>query len=444
MIPAMVRHSRAAGAGCLLRALRAYALFILGSVGLAEAVGYWVASRHVARANEGWARETEPMESFAARFPVAPNSPAANTLDEMTRPLGIRMIFRRGDRAEEGPNAEALKALGTAISRIERPKPGTSPGIPPEAEAFLSRERGRLDAIILHILEGGSLVWEQDVSKGTGAPVPGLLGHRQLTSMLLGRAWLSARDGRVADAERALEASWRVNASYLERPDVLSQLIAVAVAQMQQGVLRATPSVAPVWLERMKERPFSGRFPVALQLEASNWTRYTRGYWGVFDVTYMEDGSVPPAGWGSVPRFLMTPYMRLSVAGISEALLRATHELAPQRRCDIDMKRYSKKFEDSIPRWNIIGRIATPSVVKIWTVLRETDLDRELTERVLLARAERGASGSWPASGGPSAVCEGLAWEYGLVGGGSLDIRPTSEPFRLDDPKWDWAVRLKP
>jgi hypothetical protein len=38
--------------------------------------------------------------------------------------------------------------------------------------------------------------------------------------MLLGRAWLSGRDGRVADSERALEASWRLNASYVERPEI--------------------------------------------------------------------------------------------------------------------------------------------------------------------------------------------------------------------------------
>ncbi len=440
----MVRHTRAAGAGCLLRALRAYALFILASVAMAETVGYFLAARRVARANEGWARETEPMETFAARFPPAPDSPAANGLDEMTRPLGIRMIFRRGDRAGEGENGEVLKALGAAIGKIERPKLGTSPGIPAEAEAFLSRERGRLDAIIVQILEGGPLVWEQDVSKGTGAPTPGLLGHRQLSNMLLGRAWLSARDGHVADAERTLEASWRLNASYLERPDILSQLIAVAVAQMQHGVLRAAPKIAAAWQERMRERPFTGRFPVALQIEAWNWARYTRGFWGLFDVSYMEDGTTPPAGWGSIPRFLMTPYMRLSVAGISEALLRATHELAPQRRCDLDMKLYSRELEESFPRWNTIGRRATPSVVKIWTSLRETDLDRELTERVLLARAEHAASGNWPAAGGASSVCEGVSWEYRPSIGGALDIRASTPPFRLDDPRWDWSLRLKP
>ncbi len=338
----------------------------------------------------------------------------------------------------------SVKALGAAIFKIERPKRGTVPGIPPEAEAFLARERGRLDAITTHILDGGPLFWGKDVSKGTGAPVPGLLGHRQLSNMLLGRAWLSARGGQHADAERALEASWRLNGSYLERPDILSQLIAVAVAQMQDGVLRTIRSASPVWLRRMEERPFSRRFPVALQIEAANWTRYTRGQWGVFDVSYMEDGTDPPAGWGSIPRFLMTPYMRLSVAGMSESLLRATHELAPQRRCDIDMKRYSKEFEDSFPRWNVIGRIAMPSVVRIWTVLRETDLDRELTERVLIARADRATSGAWPASGGSSGVCDGLSWEYELTPGGALDIKASAQPFRLDDPKWDWSLRLRP
>jgi hypothetical protein len=192
----------------------------------------------------------------------------------------------------------------------------------------------------------------------------------------------------------------------------------------------------------MAERPFGRRFPAALQSEASNWMIYTRGLWGIFDVSNMEDGRTPRAGWGSIPRFLTTPYMRLSIADTSEALLRAARDLGHERRCDVDIEDYTKRFEASMPRWNIFGRIATPSVVRIWTSLREGDLDRELTERVLVARAERGTSKGWPTAGGASQVCEGVSWEYGPAAGGSLEIRASAQPFRATT--WDWSYRVSP
>jgi hypothetical protein len=95
-----------------------------------------------------------------------------------------------------------------------------------------------------------------------------------------------------------------------------------------------------------------------------------------------------------------------------------------------------------MPRWNVIGRIATPSAVKPWVAFKEADLDRELTERVLIARVERATSGRWPTSGGTSQVCEGLSWDYEVVSG-SLHIRPTTQPFHGSS-GWDWSVRVTP
>ncbi len=441
----MASTARAAGAGCLFRALRSYALFLLCAVVLVEAIGYGLAAHRTSRADKAWASEAEAMDAFAARFPAAPDSPAALKLDELTRPLGVRMVRRPSEPGRwSGENDELLKALSLAIVKLGRSTSGTPTRLPAAAEALLGRERARLDAIIHHILDGGSLRWEQDIAKGTGAPIPSLLGHRQLSSLLLGRAWIAARDGGFAEAESALDASWRLNSSYSDRPDLLSQLISVAVGSMEYGVLRHIPQPGPVWFDRIKDRSFVRRLPVSLQLEAWNWMHYTRGYWGVFDVSYMEDGRVPPRGWGSIPRFLTTPYIRLSMSGMSEALLRARRDLGEQRRCDLDMESYSRQTEDSFPRWNIIGRIGIPPIVRAWASLRHADLDRELTERVLSARAERAASGRWPVASVPSAVCEGVSWDFEAAADSTLHIKASTQPFHEADPNWDWAIRVRP
>jgi hypothetical protein len=443
----MIRNTGGSGPGCLWRGFGAYAIFVIGCLILAEALAHGFASHRVRRTQEAWAGEGAPLDAFAARFPYEPSSPAALQLDERTRSLGIHMVLRENARPSDPTNAQQklLAELGSAVGKLSRSADGVPPPLPPAAEALLERERSTLGAIVGHILEAGPLRWELDISKGLAGPTPSLLGHRQLQGLLLARSWVAARDGRPAEAERALEASWRLNASFVERPELISQLIAVAVASMQHEVLRVTPQPAPIWRSRMSERPFSSGFSTSLQFEAAGWMRFADGSWGVSDLNHYGETTTPPRGpLGRIGRFLTAPYVQLSVADTSDALLRARRELARQRRCDLDMTAYSKRFEESLPRWNVIGRVASPSVVRAWVSLREGDLDRELTERALIARAERAASGAWPRGPFASTVCEGASWEYRATAGGGLSLRGSANPFALQNPKWTWDLRLRP
>ena len=83
---------------------------------------------------------------------------------------------------------------------------------------------------------------------------------------------------------------------------MITQLIGVAVADMQHEVLRLAPKPTPVWLPRMSERPFSPGFSNALRFEALGWMRFTDGSWGFFDVGHIEDAdpldAVPSARSG--------------------------------------------------------------------------------------------------------------------------------------------------
>jgi hypothetical protein len=436
---------RDSGLGCALRGLAAWALFVIGVPALTVGGCYFAARVSLQRAEEAWATRVEPMESFIARYPTEPDNPAALELDVKTRPLGIRLTDRTGEEPREGPHDELLKELSSFIG--DRAGGGTDElgALAPEARAFLERERAPIEAIEAQILQGGTLRWKQDITKGVAAPIPGLLGHRQVHTLLLARAWEAARQGRPREAERALEASWVLGGSLEERPDLISRLIVVAVSTMQHRVLRAARLPPDRWLPRLEERGFADGMQAALQLEAWSWTRYAEGDWGMFDVDHMERGEKPPRTiGGDLGRFLTVPYMRLSFAGMSASLLRANEELRAQRRCDFDVQQYAEEFKESYPRWNILARIAVPSLLRAWASLRYADFDRELTEQVLVFRTIRRSSGSWPTGTVPSRVCADVSWVLEAHADGSLIVQPSEAPFVTDKDDRDWSIRLRP
>jgi hypothetical protein len=436
---------RAAGTGCLLRAIGAYLLFVLASVVVTVSAGYIASGRAVRRAEAGWAQAGEPMDAFAARFPVQGDSPAGIKLDALTRPLGIQLSGPLpASGSEKKAQAELLQSAGKLVGDCAHAGTDACASPPSTVASFLLKESARLDAIETQILDGGPLHWEQDVAKGMAAPMPRLLGHRYLQNLLLARALMRIGIGTPQLAARPLEASWTLNASLSERPDLISRLLAVSIAGMQHGVLRTLRTPSDGWRSRMQEIRFADSLRVPYQLEAWNWTRFTSGPWGIFDVTSMETGKAPPRGvLGRTARFLTAPYVRLCFAGVSEAMLRVNRELPSERRCDIDMDRYSKVFEESFPRWNILGRIATPSLVRAWTSFRYADLDRELTQQVFASRAERRTSGRWPTARVASTVCEGLLWEKQAGSDGTLTLRTSMKPFTLDEKGW-LSVSLHP
>lgn len=276
------------------------------------------------------------------------------------------------------------------------------------------------------------------------SPLPHLLAHRHLQSLLLARASMQVERGVPERAERPLEASWALNGALVERPDLISRLLAVSIAGMQRGVLRTLAKPPATWPPRLRE-PYPLPLRISFQLEAWNWTRYTTGSWGIFDVSYMEDGVEPPrSAPGTAGRWLTAPYVRLSFAGVSEALLRESQRLDSERRCDFDVDRHAKEFEESFPRWNILGRIATPSLVRSWTAFRYAELDRELTSLVLAARGGHAATGRWPGAAVPSSTCQGVSWLHEPGGDGTLTIRSSEKPFARDDKDWHWSIRLHP
>src|SRR5262249_38396227 len=140
---------------------------------------------------------------------------------------------------------------------LELAKPGGDIGpMPATASQDLEEREPDLDAVA-HFLAGiEPPIWGRAISLGFGAPIPNLLGHVRLPNLLLAQALNKARIGRPGEAEKAFSASWALNASLRDRPDVMSQLIAISVARMQVGLARRLSSEPSSWIKRFGDHDY--------------------------------------------------------------------------------------------------------------------------------------------------------------------------------------------
>jgi hypothetical protein len=336
----------------------------------------------------------------------------------------------------------ALKAVLAHLHEIEAlHSEGPIPAPPLEVRAYLQANAATLDAIEDFLLSSRPLVFEEDPAQGAGGPIPALLGIRSLHNVLLVRAADALRRGDAPRAGRSLEASWTHAQSLKGRSDLLSQLIAMAVAGSRNSILRLLTPAPAVWLDRERTNDFKAPALASYQAEVYGWRAFALRYKGAGDLSELDGGSPREnTVFGHVFRFVSVPYIRLSLAGVSEVVRRSSEELQSGDPCAFDPDKSDATVKSRFPRWNILGPIAVPSLFRAWTAVRDISLDNELTGLVMEAHQ---GSGPPPAPGTalPSRVCAGHAWMYGRAADGRLSIR--LEPPEMPAPRKEpWTFLL--
>ena len=133
---------------------------------------------------------------------------------------------------------------------------------------FLTGHRAEIEAIEAHVLGSDTISWACDIQKGANSPAAPLLGHRHLTSVLLVHALETARAGNNQAAQRALEASWKLNLVLRERPELIAQLVATAIAGSHNAVLRRIPGTPAEWQGRLSSQDWRRSMLRSFQAEA--------------------------------------------------------------------------------------------------------------------------------------------------------------------------------
>ncbi len=369
-------------------------------------------------ARRAWAETLGSTEDFAKRYPDRRANEAARELERLAARLGIRLAAPELGRAlpaeveqkafdafATGKLAPFLALLSRRDDRVEEP--------PPDVAAFRTEHAAEIEAIVAHVLSSEAIQWDRAVR--VDAPLPSLLGLRHLASVLLLEALERSRAGDEAGALRALEACWKLNTDLRAAPLLISQLIGIALDTMEFGALRRMGSLPKEWQRRVVEHDYRRSLPIALQGEAIAFVEYGRRE-ARGSVQAREGG---PSLWGWLFRLV---FFELSLGSYSDTMRQTILRLRDADLCELDPTTFQKEAEASIPRWNIIGKIAIPSFARTWVAAANADLDAELTANVLRARTVRAETGAWPQEAVASAVCRDTRWSHEVLPDGALRI----------------------
>ena len=327
-----------------------------------------------------WPNGLGGFDTVAARYPDrAAATPAAVALTKLTVPLGVD-IAPRGERFVPTPPSrkdfDAIqKPLGAYITaQLERPSTAID-NAPPAVAAYLDAHRAQLDAVRADVLSGAPIAWTVQLERGMDMPIPNLLGHMELTRLFVARALMT---GSWDD----LHAVWQLDSGLRPRPDLISQLIALASTRMINASAAKLPLPAPAWLAEVRAFDYRRGIVASMQSEANSWQSL-------------------PAG-GGVRGFIAGPYVRVSAADAAEHMRAAFVDMAHSNACDVDEEALMQAVKRSIPKWNVLANMGIPNISSLWQRVARVTPELELTEKALQLR--RGETPS------PSSRCSDGQW----------------------------------
>ena len=362
--------------------------------------------------DRSWPLGLGPLINVPARYPPLEMSSGAARLIALARPLGIDLAPRSRSEAMGGTGG-AMSFVRSqldkwVIEELQRPTPRIEP-MPSESGDYIAGHAADLAAARTLLLSEEAIVWPQDVVD-PATPLPALLGHLQLGRVLIASALDRARagDSRAWDD---LRAAWKLSLVLAARPDVGSNLAALANARRINGAARKMPIPPPEWLAEVQSFDFRRAFLSA----------YQAGAWSIADRVAAEtsiDGSEPARKFVDA---VMAPYTRMSAADLADAWRESARDIAVETRCDFDRASLQANQHDEVAWWNFPAReISTPNLTGMWRNVFRFNAEREATIRALRLRAGAPAM--------PQSSCSDGSWVYADDGRGFRFSKNISEP----------------
>lgn len=377
-----------------------------------------------------WAEAGLPITEMATVYPTQEDSPAALELDACCARLGISL--RTNDPEKKAPEPEGGSPWAatrgefvTYLGELEKAEPAT-PAPPEPVSAFLSQHAATLQEIRDRLARGG-IRWSMHIERGFAAEIPSLLGHLDLTRLLLADTLAEHAGGRDAKALADIQAAWDLSSVIEPRPELISQFVCIAMRTMSTVALRKLDGAPAEWDARLASWD-----PEAGILRSYAMEAYAMGTVG--DAPSLREvlGTEPRGGFGDrLTTFLGRPFIRLCLADTQRLLLDEVQLAQKLGPCapDSEYLSLSSKVLPTVPRWNLIAAIALPNLSAYGRV-KHLRIQLELTRKVLALKAARANSGKWPPPDESMAqsFCPGERWVYEVTPDGGMSLTFSGPP----------------
>ncbi len=362
---------------------------------------------------ERWAETIGTPEEVFAEYPTRKMNEGARDLIDATLSFGIDSAPRY-DETLPRPQVELKEKFRTfkihsgSWFRNQLAKTiGPTDQPPAESAAFLDEFRAEIDHVQDVLLSDSKPEWKRDLTLLFASPSPNLLGHVDLNKLLLADTLAALAGGDIERAERALEAAWELAELLSDNPEMIAHTIRFDLVQSQAVVIRHMP-----WLDHWASR----LDPAEMRESAERALLHEGWQWPQFDF-----GPGPQAGvWDRIQHAVSGPFITLGTADASERWRRAVLRLnALPAWCRPALDRLAFGLDVPMPWWNRFGEIFVFDLERTVALVAQTQLQFELTRRVLEMAATYRSTGNWPVASEPwlrSRVCPQDRWVYTVDG----------------------------
>jgi hypothetical protein len=363
-----------------------------------------------------WARQQENQsqqqwQALTAQFAHRGANQAALQLEALSASLGINLLGIKSDRPQPSP-AEIKQVelihqdLQAFLERQLEDATNAVEPLPQRLQNYLKVHATQLEAIRRQGLAGEMPQWDVAMPYPDVTQVrPNFAGFVKLQRLLLVDALEKYQLGQTEAAIASLEASWRLNQALRDRPELMSQTVALIVAKTQAGTLRKMDRLPPVWPQRLIEHDYRQSFLVAL-----NWES-----WLVGDLIRKRNLLAEPSH-SRLPRLwhsIRQPYFRLAALDAASKMRQAYRSLPQQNSCLFDAHTFDMDLDTSLAAWNREREVTLFGFAQQWRTAGFLMVDLELTQKVLKTKAAiANPQTASRITHRPSLVCPQAKWIY--------------------------------
>lgn len=343
--------------------------------------------------------------TFFAQIDTYQRNASAEQFDRLGADLGFLPNDPRDLVFQVDPEAKAAYgAIEDSLDAFLKAQASKSSGpldsLPSALSLYLASSQPKLTALRSHILQGPPPQWEIDIEQMSAQnyPFAGLVNTANTQKLLL----LSAIDyqsrNQPDQMQLALEASWQLNQTITQRPDLVSQVSASAISSYQAGILRHLNDVPAQWQGRLKQQV--EQQSVVSGLEFDVWLQYTvlskllspvisGTSSGSSAQSSVSLSAKLPRQLSSTLSYWFSPvhYFNLTNIDTAKTAHRALNRLHNLDVCSTTQQQAEDLLaKEETARWNEAIAPVPAVLARRWKVMGDRALALELTQKVLQAK----------------------------------------------------------
>ncbi|PZO47368.1 MAG: hypothetical protein DCF15_19100 [Phormidesmis priestleyi] len=395
-------------------------------------------------------------DAFFAQIQNYPQNASAQAFDRLSADLGFSSNALYSPQISiNAQAAQAYRSIEKSLNRFldEQSQLTADPitALTPDLKDYLNAHQRKISAVEQHLLAQAAPRWSVDLDQmfDIDYGFPGFTNVLNVQKLLLLSALNSSQTGQTAEVWTALEASWQLNQTLSQRPDLTSQVLVSVVTEKQAALLRHLNNVPPLWRSRLDQQIHSlSIHPSALDgLRFETWLQYKISKKSLATILAQPAEALSEERPKEQPEERTDNHLEkllaLPTQNFSERLLKSlsaqmSYWFSPayySQLIRIEALQAAQRAFDQLDRLNVCSttRIVAEQVMQAestswhqaiavdpfvtaqrWKLAGDRQLNLELTQKVLQAKQAFQTSRQWPATlpNLTSQACPNQHWLY--------------------------------